>query len=154
MGLAAYILEKFSTATDLEYRKLDDGGLEKDFTMDALLVIHKSSKLFLKIIKFSLDLKDNVMIYYLSNAMTTAVRLYSEAFGGLEYALSRVHTHVPFACARFKNEIMHQFDWIIEEKYRNLVQSNHFDHGGHFAALQLPNILYNDVLDFVKKTLR
>lgn len=102
-----------------------------------------------------INFKDNVMIYYLSNSMTTAVRLYSEAFGSkLEIALSRVHTYVPFACARFKHEITHQFNFIIEEKYRNLIQSNHFEDGGHFAALQLPEILYNDVHSFVKKTLR
>ncbi len=29
MGLAGYILEKFSTATDLDNRELSDGGLTK-----------------------------------------------------------------------------------------------------------------------------
>lgn len=29
VGLAAYILEKFSTWTDLKNRELDDGGLER-----------------------------------------------------------------------------------------------------------------------------
>ena len=132
VGLAAYILEKFSTCTNPDYRKLEDGGLDRDFNIDALL--------------------DNIMIYYLSNSITTAVRIYSEAFGGLDYALSRVHTHVPVACARFKNEIMHQFDFIIKEKFRNLIQSNQFDDGGHFAALQLPKVLYEDILSFVQKT--
>lgn len=29
VGLAAYILEKFSTWTDTKYKDLDDGGLER-----------------------------------------------------------------------------------------------------------------------------
>ncbi|VDM83324.1 unnamed protein product, partial [Strongylus vulgaris] len=39
LGLAAYILEKFSTWTDLKYRELSDGGLTKKFTRDELLTI-------------------------------------------------------------------------------------------------------------------
>ena len=46
IGLAAYILEKFSTQTDRAFRKLPDGGLERAFSLDALL--------------------DNLMIYYLT----------------------------------------------------------------------------------------
>lgn len=37
IGLAAYILEKFSTWTNPAYRDLEDGGLEKYFSMDSLL---------------------------------------------------------------------------------------------------------------------
>lgn len=37
IGLAAYILEKFSTWTNLAYRDLEDGGLGKYFSMDSLL---------------------------------------------------------------------------------------------------------------------
>lgn len=37
IGLAAYILEKFSTWTNLAYRDLEDGGLEKYFSLDSLL---------------------------------------------------------------------------------------------------------------------
>ena len=35
IGLAAYILEKFSTWTNPSYRNEADGGLEKYFTLDA-----------------------------------------------------------------------------------------------------------------------
>lgn len=37
IGLAAYILEKFSTWTNLAYRDSEDGTLEKYFTKDTLL---------------------------------------------------------------------------------------------------------------------
>lgn len=58
IGLAAYILEKFSTWTKKENKALNDGGLSNEFTMDELL--------------------NNVMIYWTTNSITTAMRLYSE----------------------------------------------------------------------------
>lgn len=135
IGLAAYIIEKFSTWTNPEYRSLKDGGLEKYFTMDALL--------------------DNIMIYYLSNSITTSMRLYSEAFSVHESSLNmdRIPTSVPVACARFKYEITHQFDYILKSKFKNLIQSTHHNDGGHFAAMQLPKVFYKDFIEFIKKTL-
>lgn len=134
-GLAAYILEKFSTWTNPSYRNLADGGLIKYFTLDALL--------------------DNIMIYYLSDSITTSQRLYYEAFSlrelGME--LERVPIKPPSACARFKYELSHQIDWVLRDKYVNLVQLSHLEDGGHFAAMQLPNVMYQDIVNFVKKTL-
>ena len=60
VGLAAYILEKFITWTNEEWKNLDDGGLTKKFTYA--------------------DLLDNVMIYWITESITTSVRLYSESF--------------------------------------------------------------------------
>ncbi len=62
VGLAAYILEKFSTWTDLAYQSLPDGGLSSKvkFTMDEMLT--------------------DVMIYWVNNCITTSMRLYSESF--------------------------------------------------------------------------
>lgn len=59
-GLAAYILEKFSTWTNPKWKSLPDGGITKKFKLD--------------------DLLDNVMIYWVSNSIQTSQRLYSEAF--------------------------------------------------------------------------
>jgi juvenile hormone epoxide hydrolase len=100
-------------------------------------------------------LLDNVMIYYLTNSITTSVRIYSEALSKkqLGYNIDRVPLHVPSACARFKYEIFNKLDFVLKEKYKNLVQSTFHEDGGHFAALQLPKVLYNDFLSFVKKTL-
>lgn len=60
VGLAAYILEKFTTWTNPEWKNLDDGGLTKKFTLDQLL--------------------DNVMIYWVTRSITTSQRLYAEMF--------------------------------------------------------------------------
>ncbi|CRL02365.1 CLUMA_CG015094, isoform A [Clunio marinus] len=134
VGLAAYIIEKFSTWTNSEYRKLVDGGLEKYFTLDALL--------------------DNIMIYYLTNSITTSVRIYKEAFPEMaEYNMDRVPLTIPSACAHYKYEIMHQPDFILKDKFINMVHTSYFDDGGHFAAMQLPKIMYEDFTEFVEKTL-
>ena len=59
IGLAAYILEKFSTWTKASGKELPDGGLLEKFTMDELL--------------------NNVMVYWVTNSITSSVRLYAEA---------------------------------------------------------------------------
>lgn len=133
VGLAAYILEKFSTWTNPAYRALPDGGLEKYFTLDSLL--------------------DNIMIYYLTDSITTSQRIYYEAFSHREMAIAmdRIPTKVPAACAKFRYELLHTIDWALRDHFTNLVQSSHFEDGGHFAAMQLPNVLYKDLVKFVEK---
>lgn len=134
IGLAAYILEKFASWTHPDYKGLTDGGLDsrKDLH-DAIL--------------------DNVMIYYLTNSITTSMRLYAESFTRKQrdYQLERVPTDVPTGCARFKNDIMHSFDWQLRDKYRNLIHSTYYRKGGHFIALENPELLFKDFTEFVKK---
>lgn len=58
-GLAAYILEKFSAWSDPENKKDYDGNLRDKFTLTQLL--------------------DNVMIYWVTNSITTSVRVFAES---------------------------------------------------------------------------
>ncbi|GFY53629.1 epoxide hydrolase 1 [Trichonephila inaurata madagascariensis] len=58
VGLAAYILEKFSTWTNLKNRLSENGNLTENFTLDELLT--------------------NVMIYWVNNNITSSVRFYKE----------------------------------------------------------------------------
>lgn len=67
MGLAAYILEKFTTWTNPAWKDLDDGGLTKKYSLTNLL--------------------DNIMIYWVSRSVTTSMRLYSESFNKAQYNL-------------------------------------------------------------------
>lgn len=133
VGLAAYILEKFSTWTNPKWRQLADGGLDKAYTKDALF--------------------DNVMLYYLTNSITTSVRLYAEGFSDKQrdLKLDRVPTHVPTGCARFRHDLMHQMDWQLRDKFPNLVHSTYHNDGGHFIAMEKPTVLYTDFVQFVKK---
>lgn len=133
IGLAAYILEKFSTWTNPSYRTSTDGGLRKRFKMDALL--------------------DNIMIYYLTNSITTSQRIYKEHFSSEQRALQleRVPTQVLTGCTRFKHDLMHFLDYQLKDKYPNLIHSTYHNEGGHFAAMELPITLYDDFISFVKK---
>lgn len=134
VGLATYIIEKFSTWTNSDYRKLADGGLEKYFTLDALL--------------------DNIMIYYLTDSITTSVRIYKENFyEDATYNLPRVPVTQPTGCVHFRYELLHIPPFALKEKYPNLIHTALYDDGGHFAAMQLPKVLYEDFLEFFRKTL-
>lgn len=131
--MAAYILEKFSTWTDSTLRDTIDGGFDKIFTKDALF--------------------DNIMIYYLTNTITTSQRLYAEAFSKRHFALQmdRVQVTVPTGCSRFKYDLAHELDWSLRSKFPNLIQSHYYNIGGHFVAMELPDVLYRDFTEFVKK---
>ncbi|KAH8254317.1 hypothetical protein KR032_009456 [Drosophila birchii] len=132
-GLAAYILEKFSTWTNLKYRDLPDGGLTKRFTYDQLL--------------------DNVMIYYVTNSITTSMRLYAESMNKAQLALEvdRLPILAKSGCTRFAHEIIHSPDAVLANKFPNLVHSTHHPDGGHFPAFELPQQMYEDFIVFVKK---
>lgn len=133
VGLAAYILEKFSTGTNPDYLNLPDGGLEKYFTLDSLL--------------------DNIMIYYVTNSITTACRIYKEFWTDVLTNIDRVPALPPTGCAHFKHEVLQQPEFILKDKYPNLLHCSYHDDGGHFAAMQLPKVLYGDFLEFIHKTL-
>lgn len=131
-GLAAYMLEKFSTATNKNFREQMDGGLDEVFTPEELI--------------------DNIMIYYISNCMTTSMRIYKENFNEQTMMMSRVVTKVPLGVAYFVNEFYHQFQFLLKEKFKNIIQVSYYEKGGHFTSLEVPEILYQDVVNFVAKT--
>ncbi|KAL1508971.1 hypothetical protein ABEB36_003783 [Hypothenemus hampei] len=133
VGLAAYIIEKFTSWTNPEWKNLDDGGLTRKFTYEKLL--------------------DNVMIYWVTRSITTSQRFYAENFNKAFMAegLNEIPVTVPTACARFKHELSIQPKSILKHGYLNLVQTTDFEDGGHFAAFEVPDLLANDVYDFIKK---
>uniref|UniRef100_A0ABD2WKD5 microsomal epoxide hydrolase n=1 Tax=Trichogramma kaykai TaxID=54128 RepID=A0ABD2WKD5_9HYME len=154
-GLAAYILEKFSTWTDPEYRFRDDGGLLEKFTLDELL--------------------DNLMVYWVTNSIVTSQRLYAENFAKPNRDLAvdkyvytskqlsfielqknifssfRFPVKVPSACAMFPHELMYRPESIMRDQYVNLIQFTHPARGGHFAAFEEPELFADDVWSFVRK---
>ncbi|XP_017483845.1 PREDICTED: juvenile hormone epoxide hydrolase 1 [Rhagoletis zephyria] len=132
IGLAAYFLEKFQTVTG--------PGLNQQF--NAMDKVYKLDPLL-----------DNIMIYYLTDTATTSVRFYAEnlskEFLGLQ--LDRVQSPVPMGCARFKHDLTAALDWALKDKFPNLVHSTYYNQGGHFAAFELPGMLYINFQEFVKK---
>ncbi|KAF7279218.1 hypothetical protein GWI33_007536 [Rhynchophorus ferrugineus] len=132
IGLAAYMLEKFSTLTNANYRDREDGGLTEKFTMEQLL--------------------DNVMVYWVTRCMTSAMRIYAEAITNYELEFNRyMRILVPAGCARFPNEILLSPRYILKERYTNLVHLTTYNNGGHFAAMEVPGSLAYDITSFVEK---
>ncbi|CAB3383149.1 Hypothetical predicted protein [Cloeon dipterum] len=138
VGLAAYILEKFSTWTNQAYRNRADGGLTEKFKLE--------------------DLLDNIMIYWFSGNVASALRIYSETFNRKHSreGWNDVPCKVPTVCARFPNELINQPEFIVRIKYPNLLPSSEGDYevhrpprGGHFSAFEEPELLVNSVFKVV-----
>jgi pimeloyl-ACP methyl ester carboxylesterase len=120
-GLAAWIVEKFRTWSD------SSGHVEQRFSKDELLT--------------------NIMVYWVTETGPSSVRLYYEnrMDAGLQ---GRVN--VPFACARFPAELFAVVPrkWI-EAQY-NVQQFTEMPRGGHFAAMEEPQLLVDDVRKFFR----
>jgi microsomal epoxide hydrolase len=120
-GLAAWIVEKFRTWSD------SNGNVESKFTRDELLT--------------------NVMVYWVTETGPSSVRLYFE--NRVDPGLSG-RVDVPFACARFPREpfAVVPRKWI-EAQY-NLQQFTEMPRGGHFAAMEEPLLLADDLRKFFR----
>jgi pimeloyl-ACP methyl ester carboxylesterase len=119
-GLAAWIVEKFHAWCDC------GGDIESRFSKD--------------------DLLTNVTIYWATETAASSTRIYYE---------NRVappvqgRVTVPTACALFPREISTPPRKWVEARY-NLVRWTPMPRGGHFAALEQPELLVNDVREFFR----
>lgn len=117
-GLAAWVVEKFRAWSDC------GGDVESRFTKDQLLT--------------------NIMLYWLTESMPSAVRLYYESRrSGREQSRSEV----PTAVAVFPGEIFFSPRKWVETRY-NVVQWTEMPRGGHFAAMEEPELYIEDVVKF------
>lgn len=131
VGLAAYILEKFSTWTSNDFRNLEDGGLTRKFSLD--------------------DLLTNVMIYWTSGCIISSMRFYKENFSrGLDQPHAKIKVSVPTGYACFPNELMHTPKLWVKQKYPNLLTFTPMARGGHFAAMEEPRLMAEDIQNFTK----
>jgi epoxide hydrolase len=119
-GLAAWIVEKFHAWCDC------DGNVESKFTKD--------------------DLLTNITLYWVTQTGTSSTRIYYENRVAPPNA-GRVT--VPTACALFPKEITVPPRKWVEARY-NLVRWTEMPRGGHFAALEQPDLLVNDVREFFR----
>lgn len=119
-GLAAWIVEKFRSWCDC------DGNIESRFTKDELLT--------------------NITLYWVTQTGTSSARIYYEN----RIAPPRQErVSVPTACALFPKEIVVPARKWVEARY-NLVRWTEMPRGGHFAALEQPDLLVEDVRDFFR----
>jgi pimeloyl-ACP methyl ester carboxylesterase len=90
----------------------------------------------------------NVMLYWLTATGGSAARMYYEARRHAEsgwFPLTR--SEVPTAVANFAGDTAIR-RWA--EQANNVVRWTEFDRGGHFAALEAPDLLTRDVRDFFR----
>lgn len=121
-GLAAWIVEKFHGWSDC------GGNVEKKFTKDELLT--------------------NIMIYWVTQTITSSMRLYYEirATGPKSVPEEKVTVPTGFTLSRSVPQ-MHRKS--IEESY-NVTYWNVMPSGGHFAALEEPELLVKDIRKFFR----
>ena len=124
-GLAAWIVEKYHGWTD------HDGDLEQAYTKDELLT--------------------NVMIYWATNSITSASRIYYEnrrGGGRPQDALA-----LPTGCASFVERYDRRARTGAEarqaaERRYNVVRWTDMPRGGHFPALEQPELWLDDLRAF------
>jgi len=118
-GQAAWVIEKFWSWMDCE------GHPENVLTRDELL--------------------DNVMMYWLPDAAASSARLYWQSFGGNSDLMAQVEC--PTGCSIFPKEIFRSSRRWSEKRFPNLIHWNELDKGGHFAALEVPEVFVGEVRD-------
>ncbi|XP_042906018.1 epoxide hydrolase 1 [Parasteatoda tepidariorum] len=131
VGLAAYILEKFALWTDSTHKYLPDGGLTKKFTLDELLT--------------------NVMIYWVNANISSTHRFYKETFNDDHRSdYEKMPIEVPCGITNCVNDLPAPKFFISRNLVKNLVVHSSHDKGGHFLALEEPQLLADDIWKFVR----
>ncbi|SNY89825.1 Epoxide hydrolase N terminus [Nocardia amikacinitolerans] len=89
----------------------------------------------------------NVSLYWFTGTFASSIRLYGEgeAWGG-----AAKNSGVPTAAAIFPGDLSIR---KIAEEQHNIVRWTEFDRGGHFAAMEAPDLLTEDIRAFFR-TLR
>jgi epoxide hydrolase len=87
----------------------------------------------------------NVTIYWLTATSGSSARIYKEST--MEEWAPKGRSPVPTAVAVFPGDGTSR---SIAERQHNLVRWTEFDRGGHFAALQAPELLVDDIRAFVR----
>jgi pimeloyl-ACP methyl ester carboxylesterase len=89
----------------------------------------------------------NIMIYWVTGTINSSTRLYYEATHTPGEAFGRVE--VPTGVAAFPRDLVTPVRRIAERSY-NILHWNDMPAGGHFAALEQPNALVNDIRAFFR----
>ncbi len=123
VGLAAWILQCFYMWSD------HDGDLESRFTKDELIT--------------------NIMIYWITQSMPSAIRLYRQCLLAGTFGPPKEYIATPTGVALFNDIPRPKKEWA--EEHYNIQHWNVMSSGGHFAALEEPEKLTRDIREFFKK---
>ena len=90
-------------------------------------------------------------MYWVINSITSSMRLYKEQFRTSEgNAVGSLKVKVPVALSLFPHEPFPPADTQIRRKFQDIVLFRKHTTGGHFAALEKPDLLVGDLVDFVR----
>ena len=119
VGQMTWIIDKFYSWTDCA----KDGvkHLENTLTKDELL--------------------DNVMMFWLNNCAASSARLYWESFN----TPNLDPIDMPTGCSIFPKEIFRSSRRWAEKRFSRLIYFNELDRGGHFAALEQPDLFTQEL---------
>ena len=123
VGLAAWIIEKFRAWSDC------DGDVERCFSKDELLT--------------------NVMIYWLTETITSSMRLYFEDVRTPPQLQAGQRIDVPAAVAVFPKDLTRP-PRETAERFLQVQRWTEMTCGGHFAALEAPGVYSDDIRAFAR----
>jgi pimeloyl-ACP methyl ester carboxylesterase len=127
VGLCAWIVEKFRAWTDC------DGHPENALTKDQML--------------------DDVTLYWLTATPASSARLYWESIRQVTTWFSEGTTDtvtVPTGCSIFPAEALRPSRRWAERRFVDIRQWHELDRGGHFAALEQPDVFVDEVRSFFR----
>lgn len=120
-GLAAWIADKFDAWSD--------GGVDRNIGRDRLL--------------------DNISLYWLTGTIASSMRIYFEDHGpGRQQPIPPVS--VPTGHAIFPAEIIKTPRAWAEQRF-NIVSWSRMPQGGHFAAMEVPDLLVDELRGFFRR---
>ena len=97
------------------------------------------------------ELLDTVMIYVMTGAFHSSIRFYSAALeAGLRSLASGSRVEVPTAFARFPDPLHPWPPRGYAEKGFNVSRWTAMPRGGHFAALESPDLLVQDIREWAR----
>jgi microsomal epoxide hydrolase len=125
VGIAAWIIEKMYSWSDLK-----DNKLESVYSKDTLLA--------------------NIMVYILTKTFDTASWIYfgRREEGGRFFPKDFKRIEIPTGAAIFPAEMSEWPPRSYVERIFNIKQWTNMPSGGHFAALEKPDLLVNDIRKF------
>ena len=130
VGVAAWIIEKFNSWSDTV-----GDNIESVYTKDELLT--------------------NIMVYLVTKSFNTASWIYygRREEGGRVLSPDGQRVEVPTAAALFPAELLAWPPRSYAERVYNITRWTEMPRGGHFAALEQPTLLIDDIRAFAR-TLR
>lgn len=121
VGQLAWIVEKFKEWTDPS-ASLPDDAVDRDLILT------------------------DVSVYWLTGTAGSAARIYYE--DARTWGQTQPRSSVPTGVAVFPNDLTIR---PLAERDHNVVHWTEFSRGGHFAALEAPDLLVGDVREFFRK---